>query len=608
MKLKSGIVLALAASILFILLIVPFASSPTLYDVHTSARTSHHTNPEIFGQDFPTKSDRVFADMQYLLDANEQIIDHIRARNFIAAIHEYEKYDDKTQQFSTLVTDLGLSQSDIGTFANENVQNREIVFDIFIGSIRAEQLQNLEEMYEEQGNPAEAGAVREERRKNYDSLSVKKEELIDVYRSLAVISARYQLNDEAHLESIRSYNTYLNQVYYSLTGEVQEEPEEIVFPILDETAGDGMGLSGILPDLEVNRDRIRIGFQLSPEKGRYGDQIKITGRLRGTDVAHRVINIYIDNQNWATATTSESGSFEVSAPVEKNTPGAHAVYCYSGTSYSNIQLFSVESSGSVLTLELEGDSQGNNFICRGTLLAGEIPVRNAPVELYVNNARKALLTTSEDGTYETVLTLPTGESTVQTVFQGQLRGFPVDPSRSNPISVKPGHSMALLKGFLFLAGALIIIFVSVRLISPGTIRRPRGTADDPEPHDGMIPSRTIHTKPEHEKPEISPGIAFDYFLTHAQQNDWLNAIHVLYVSLKETLISKRLLPRRRSLTHREVLRTCEHNDRCEFLSAFMEAYEKIYYGRILPERHEPEMIAASWKSFLSALGEDEHEP
>lgn len=605
---KSGIMLVLAASILFIVLIVPFANSPILYDVQTSAGTSHHTNPEVFGPDLTTTSDKLFADMQYLLDANEQIIHSIRARDFIAAIHEYENYDEKTQQFNTLITNLGLSQSDIGTFANENVKNREIVFDIFIGSIRAEQLQNLEEMYEEQGDTAKAAAAREERRKTYEALSEKKGELIGVYRSLATISAQYQLNDEAHLESIRSYDAYLRQVYYSLTGEVQEEQEEIVIPTAGQAAGNEMGLSGIFPDIEVNRDRIRIGFQLSPEQGRYGDQIQITGRMRGTDVAHRVINIYIDNQNWATATTSESGSFEVSALVEKNTPGVHAVYCYSGASYSDIQLFSVESSGSILTLDLEEEPLSNNFICRGTLRAGDTPVMNAPVELYVNNARKALLTTSEDGSYETVLTLPTGENTVQTVFQGQFRGFPIDPSRSNPISVKMGHNMALLKGILFFAGALIIVFVSVRLIFPGTITRSRGAADGSGPRDSMKPHHTIRSEPEPANPMVSPGIAFDDYLAHAQHNDWLNAIHVLYISLKETLISKRLLPRRRSLTHREVSRAFEHNEKSELLSAFMEAYEKIYYGRILPERQDPEMIAASWKSLLNTLGDSDHEP
>jgi hypothetical protein len=605
MRMKSGIGLALAASILFVVLIIPFANSPVLYDVQTSARTSHHTNPEVFGSEQTTKSDAVFGDMQELLDANEQIIHYIRARNFIAAIHEYEKYDEKTQQFNTLTTNLGLVESDIGTFADENVQNREIVFDIFIGSIRAEQLQNLEEMYRDQGDQAKADAAKEERRQTYEALSAKKEDLIGVHRSLAEVSAHYQINDEAHLESIRSYNAYLNELYYSLTGEVPEGSEDIAILPAEDAAEDEIGVSDMLSYIEANRDRIRIGFQLSPEHGMYGDQIQITGRLRGTDIANRVINIYIDNQNWATATTSESGTFEVAAPVAKNTPGVHAVYCYSGASYSDIQLFSVESSGSTLTLELEKEPLSNNFICKGMLLAGDTPVSSAPVELYVNNARKAQITTSEDGSYETVLTLPTGESMVHTMFQGQFRGFPIDPSRSNPISVKAGHNMALVRGFLFLAGAFIIILVGIHLIFPGTFRRARGATGGPGTQDSMKLPHATRPEPEHVKPEISPGIAFDDFLARAQNNDWLNAIQVLYISLKEVLIAKRLLPRRRSLTHREVFRTCEHNEKSEFLSAFMEAYEKIYYGRIFPERHEPEAIAASWKSFLSTLGDDD---
>jgi hypothetical protein len=601
MNIKTGWVLILAACVLFIALIVPYADSPLLYDVQTSARTSHHTNPGVFGAELTTRSDSVFADMQYLLDANEQIIRYIRAGDFIAAIHKYEQYDEKIQKFNLLVDNLGLLQSDIGTFADENVQNREIIFDIFIDSIRAAQLQNLQKSYEEQGDLAKAGEIRDERRKTYESLSAKRGQLIDVYQSLAIISEQYNLNDEAQLESIRSYDAYLSQVYYSLTGEVREE-QEIVIP----NTGDETEISGIPADIVVNRDRVRITFQISPESGEYGDQIRITGKLKGTDIANRVINIFIDNQNWATATTTESGTFETFASIEKITAGVHAVYCYSGISYSDIQLFTVDSSDSILTMKLEEETLSNNIICRGTLFAGDTPVKDAPVEIYVNNARKALLTTSEDGAYETVLTLSTGESTVQTVFQGQLRGFPINPSRSDPVSVTTGRNIVLLRGLLFIAGACILIFVGFRLIIPQTVKRARFAADTSRSKNQIKPPHSLQHRPPEADPGITPGRAFEDFLAFAQKNDWLNAIHVLYVSLKETMIAKRLVQRRRSLTPREVTRTFENNDKSDVLSEFMEKYEKIYYGRILPEIHEQETIAASWKSFLTALGDDDH--
>ncbi len=603
MNVKPGIVMILAASILFIGLIVPYADSPLLYDVQSSARSSHHTNPEIFGPEMTIKSDSIFADMQYFLDANEQIIHYIRARDFIAAIHEYEQYDEKTQQFNTRITNIGLSRSDIGTFGDEIVQNREILFDIFIDSIRAEQLQNLEEMYEEQGEQEKADEIRDERRKTYESLSSKKAQLIGVYQSLATIAAHYQLNEEAHLESIRSYDTYLKQLHYSLTGEVQEETE-ITIPTPDGTPVEEPAIPDVLADIWGNRERIRIYFQLSPESGGYGDQIQVTGRLRGDNIAGRVINVYIDNQNWATATTSETGSFDVSAPVEKIAQGVHAVYCYSGISYSSIQLFTVDSSSSVLTLDLEREPLSNNFICRGLLSAQGAPVRSAPVELYVNNARKIILTTSEDGSYETVITIPAGENTVHTEFQGQLRGFPIDPSHSTPVSVTPGHNMTLVKVSLFLAGAFIILVVGVRLVFPRNAGRSRDGGDElglrVQAHSGIPPEPSIAA------PYISPGEAFEDFLVLAHSNDWVNAIHVLYLSLKETLIKKRLLQRRRSLTPREVTRTIEDSEKSNVLSAFMDGYEKIYYGRIIPESHEQEAIAISWKSFLKTLGDDDH--
>lgn len=605
MNLKPGIALLAVASILFIVLIVPYAQTPLLYDVQSSARTSHHTNPEVFGQELTTKSDRVFADMQYLLDANERIIQHIRGRDFIAAIHEYERYDEKSQEFTTLATNLGLTQSDIGRFADENAENREIVFDIFIDSIRAEQLQQLQKMYEDQGDRAKADVVREQRRETFESLSGKKELLIGVHRSLAAIAAEYNLNEESHLQSIRSYETYLSEVYYSLTGEVRDEQEPVI-PEGGDIGGEQPSIEDIIGNIEANRDRIRISFQASPEKGSYGDQIQIAGKLRGTDIANRVINIFIDNQNWATATTTESGTFETLASVQRVAPGVHAVYAYSGVSYSDIQLFSVESSASVLTMELEREPLSNNFICRGTLFAGDSPVENAPVEVFVNNVRKMLLTTDEEGSYRTVLTLPTGENTVHTVFQGQFRGFPVDPSRSEPVMVTTGHNLALVKAFLFLAGALIVIFVGVRLVFPGTIEKARDAAGLPRSRATPEFHHRAGPEPPAQTPRISPGDAFDDFLAFSGNNDWLNAIHVLYLSLKEALISKKLLPRRRSLTPREVSRSFENNEKLAVLSTFMERYEKIYYGRIIPEGQERETIATSWRSFLSTLGDDDH--
>ncbi|MDG6257102.1 MAG: hypothetical protein QCH35_05825 [Methanomicrobiaceae archaeon] len=606
MMVKSSIVLLIAATVLFIVLMVPFADSPQLYDVQTAARTSHHTNPQVFGAELTAGSDRIFADMQSLLDANEQIIRYIRAGDYIAAIHEYQKYNGKSQQFSTLVTNLGLDHSEIGTFAHENVENRDVVFDIFIGSIRAEQLRSLENTYEEQGDAAKAAATREERRRTYESLSAKKGELNAVYQSLAAISSQYQLNDESYLASLRAYDAYLTELAFSITGEERGVPEESGPPATGEAGGDE---TGVVPVLPVASDRVRIYFRMSPENGIYGDEIRITGSLRGPDVASRVINIYLDNQNWATATTTETGAFEAVASVEKMTAGVHAVYCYSGASYSNIQLFSVAPSESVLTLELEEEPLSNNFICRGTLYAADnTPVRNAPVELYVNSARKALLTTGDDGSYETVLTLPTGENTIQSIFQGQFRGYPLDASRSSPISVATGYNVALLQGLLFLAGAGLIFYVAVRLIFPGTMPRLRDATQGPGSREGAPALLPVRPEPAEAPRAISPGVAFDEFLAHSHNNDWLNAIHVLYLSLKETLITKRLVPRRRSMTPREVSRTLQTGRRSDIMPAFMEAYERIYYGRIFPEGREQEMVAASWKSILTSLGDDDHEP
>jgi hypothetical protein len=234
--------------------------------------------------------------------------------------------------------------------------------------------------------------------------------------------------------------------------------------------------------------------------------------------------------------------------------------------------------------------------CNGSVMANH-PVRNAPVTILFEGPGRLNLTTDGDGKYQVFLPLAPGNHTLRAQFSSE--DYPLYPSESNETTV-----VVLSPPLRFIpSGIPIITYGAIGLVLLGAggaviwyLRRGRraprsGTRLQEEPPEAIEIRQELEMIIREAEREFPPaGSAQEAALYKAinsllgryeaclREHGLSEAARQAYLALAGRIAARLRLPAYRTLTPREMSKTCTTENYAGIFGRFVGIYEKIRYG------------------------------
>jgi len=551
-------------SAVFLALLTPYVLEPELYTKENGSYTPYHSDPAIMSAYSYERSTDIQAMMQQLLDAPQQIVLNIQIRDFEEAQREFEEYKERSEYFSNVVVNLDLSESAVGDFRRENRKNMEALERMINESVRFDEVNRLEIKYRDEENPAllytvvlEGEAIQNTLKKTSTQFAGREPDLLAVSTELGLNTTRYE-------EAVETMETIVEE-----DRRAQQQREERQLP---------------LPPASLS-------LSVSPGTGRYLDTLRVAGTY--TYSSGEPVTLVLDSRDWQTVVPDEKGVFSTTLPIERIREGQHVLFATTGTLYSNLAIFSVIPSDTVLSFWIyQGTDHWDEVLLDGELFTGEIPVAAAPVRILVDESEAAVVETDADGYYYGSVNLTKGNHTVQAVFDDP--GFPLNPSESELREVDLAPSVPFLLAVGVGAGALVLASIGalwyVRKRSPPALPEKAPARSGP-----VLP----RTKPA-STGEISGGAPspVDTLIRYQERcaaGDWSGAALVLY-----RLVIQRFLPMDAdTLTPREVAARVAGTPAGVAFGSFVTRYEEVRYGGMPLQPQD--ILVSHWNAVLAAF-------
>jgi hypothetical protein len=578
----------------FVVLVSPYAQSPELYTIENGSHTSYHTNPEALKRISQEKSPELMMLMQDVVSSSGTVVLNIRFKDYEEAQEELLEYAKRAQTFDNVVIQLDMTESEIEEFRRLNSQNLASMRELLNDTIRFEELNRLEIRYRAEDDPSmlysiayEGETLREKVRENFFGYRSRAPSLIES-------STKFGLNTTEYEESVDIFEEIVEEIDSEQVLRNREKP---------------------LPHF----GEYTLDITVWPDTGRYGDLLNISGTLAGPNPGGKVVNIFIDSQEWASLPADSSGMYAAGFYIGKTRTGVHFIHSVMDSTYSPILSITVEQSDSLLALSSSLLIEGNNITCRGTLKAGAHPVSTAPVILYareiipgeeggyqiVSDAyRKKETTTSNKGEYSCTFTLDPGVYEIQAYFPGD--GFPLNESKSLIRSVEVPDEQSGLIPLLLGAGCIGICSLGALYY----VRR----AKKPRVIQTMADSEKVRISPgegpAEQRPPVSPPPSSEEiigrYMALAEQGYWVNAVHILYISLRNRIAEQYAIPNAEVYTPRELLASLPAASFTRILSSFVQSHESIHYGGLVPDVKASSGLLECWTSLWDMMEGDEY--
>jgi len=528
MNKKIPLILMAVFAVVVISLVALHAGEPELYSTVNSSVTYAQQDPGTVKTVSGSNAEAVIPLMSELMGSTGEIVLNIRVKDYESAEKEFEAYQEASREFENLVVKLDLTDTDIGEFRKHNQETRSSLENLVNSTQRFDNLGELEIKYRDENNPERVYSVTYEG----EDLSQQIQEDARTYTSrrepVTTIASRYGVDSTAYSQSMDDLREIVDS-----TSKIQSSRASVPHP--------------------------EMMITIEPETGTYGETLTISGR--GSS------RLFIDSRQVA---SSENGTYLYE--IEKGRSGKHLAYLAAGDELSELVTFEVFASATNISLNEDGT---------GTLFAGNIPVRGAPVTIYADRIPTATAETDSGGRYNVSFSLSPGEHELKAVFESS--DFPLEASESAVIRVsvqEPGNSLPLI------AGAILIILIGAGIY----LRRTRGSETAPE--EAEIPEEVIVEAPilpedprrhalnimDSEGPE---GLFHDLLL-------WLGEIHQI--------------PGYEYKTPREFAESCREFTVYLAVKDFVDLYETIHYAG---QNAGPDERQALLEYYLAALKEEE---
>lgn len=237
--------------------------------------------------------------------------------------------------------------------------------------------------------------------------------------------------------------------------------------------------------IEVQPENTTINLTIEPDSASYGDTVQMAGRItttRGLAVPGRSINFYLGDQRIGSITSNSDGTYSYAYIIRDTTPGGtseiHAAFEPSKSaddvflpSVSNNETIEVKQQATNLVLT----PPGSRFIAEDEMpltgrltTADGVPVSNVNITILLDDKELATSTTSYDGRYSTIATVPQdlqpGDYCIYSIYT------PASSSLTNSASDKVSATFNKTTPLLFVNSMPAVLFAGDTLDINGTIK------------------------------------------------------------------------------------------------------------------------------------------
>jgi hypothetical protein len=552
-------------------------SSPLLYTIQMGSFPSpFHDNAEALKLESLNSTTDIDPLLQDFIDTTGPISLNIRIHDIDEARRDMELFQKNHGSLKNLIVKLDMNESEIQELEKNTALQKEILDSLLNTSINLDSLQELEIQYHEQNNQDMLSTVRlrgNELRKKVRGLDVKYRNATE---QIAAVSTKLGLDPTKNLESENDVD--------QIVKEIQEPKSATLIPV----------------DTILIPGEDRVSLFIHPDTGRYRDIIEYMGislTLNGNTTLRsegQPITLYIDDQVAAAFKTDSFGYYNVKIPIERIEAGPHFVYARSQTSRSVNRTLTVIPVDSTTNLTVTRPDSNSTVNCTGFVMANR-PVRSASVQIRWDETHVLVTKTNGNGSFMQEIRLPPGRHTIIAAFSGD--GYPINASESEPRVVdialigglEPPDNTQLLPLIPIIGITLLFLGAAAFYLQRMTKRRkPRPATPGHTDTDEDMELRLTGSIPEApgmdpENPAAGLGKPDDQSLiayyTRLLKEQGLNAASRKMYELLAARIARDLsIKRHRTLTAREMSRTCRGKPYCGPFSSFISAYERIRYG------------------------------
>lgn len=584
-------------SLVVLAALIPSMQNPEIYKKTPAEYTTpFHTDPGLYAKSDLNSSESSFLQMQDMLDITGPLTLNIRISDPESAVEDLARYRGLFGSMDKLIVKIEMSQSDLEDYLATHKDNEKILSELLNETQDLSRLKELEIQFTDQENPGSFISV------IYQESAIR--------NRISELYQRYHTNREV-------INTTASK--YGLDTTEYEASVENFAAIVERETENQVVLDTRVTDLKksiANQTKDTLTMEISPTKASFGDTVTIRGILKSANNRLQYVTVNIDNRDSAETMTGFSGEYEFHYLINKITPGRHTVYVSKNGVFSEPRSFTVIAVNSVTTLMVPAVSDRPSVILNGSVHTDTgIPVTGAPVTIVWDRANTTSTTTGAGGQYETLITLPNGNHTVQALFQGT--GYPINPSKSpvRKISVhyqesveqgpvpSPIVPMVVLGGALVISSCAAVLYLRRRTIrsffTPVRIETPPGDANVTGVFEEGLPA-------ENAEPEIQPGPGHGGFEQKIQAPGFREVAYDRYWEIILLVRGNIPLSVARSLTTREVVGSCQGKSYYQLLRSFITFYEWVRYGPgPLTETDESRFMEESG-AVLARIRGDEH--
>ncbi|NMB78254.1 MAG: hypothetical protein GYA23_04090 [Methanomicrobiales archaeon] len=353
------------------------------------------------------------------------------------------------------------------------------------------------------------------------------------------------------------------------------------------------GTAGVTNPAQPGEEGKSLSLAVMPETGEYGRTIEYSGislTPAGSTTPRSENNpvvLYIDGKPVSTTATDRYGFYTMQVPVEHLTAGTHSVYTRSPTSRSEARPLMISPAPSSLYLSASNPDPEGTVFFEGYLDASDGPVARAPVNVDSGQARLFTVTTDDDGYFRQKVRLSPGRHTVIARFTGE--GFPISPSESDPVIIdiplfsgldsqtRPVWFAILLAfmGVMLVAG--VSLFLRGRTRDATTAPSSRGDpAGSSRPGVAEVPDSYRQQWTRTSGDDVSDLVAL--YARMLREQGLRAASWGVYQQLAKRIANDLNIRQYRTLTAREISRSCGKQPYSAAFTRFVAIYERVRYG------------------------------
>jgi hypothetical protein len=548
-----------------------FAADPLLYAVEKhQAPSLFHKNPDVLRQVTTNSTVDLMPLMQDLIDDQDSIAVDIRLRDLDAAGQDLAVYTVRYGNLRIRAVNLDMNDGEIQSFL-ASIQDQENILASLMN------------------NASAFDALKKIAERNKGDLDV---QISVTSQSAAVKEAIQTLNSRylSNHENVMNISTKLgldNRQYQHALEEVQKLTEEI----------QASGPADTDPaSLQVSR----ITLLVEPDQALYRDSVQIFGLVTPAG-EKRAVSLLLDNASFMNVSTDLKGNYLTSYTVERIRAGEHTISAGTAnlTPAERVLNVTMHDTATTLTAKpavVNGSETG--AVCNGSVIANR-PVRNAPVTILFDGGSSTGTTTGEDGLFRIFLPLSPGTHTLRAQFSSD--DYPLLPSTSKELTIMVPPPPIRLPDTSSWDPSIVSGVLAVVLLSAGTAafwytRRskralPAGAGFQEEPAEAVQIREELEMIIHEAEREFPPaGSAREAALFTAinsllgrydaclKEHGLSEAARQAYLTLAGRIAARLRLPAYRTLTPREMSRTCTTENYAGIFYRFVRIYERIRYA------------------------------